>query len=63
MHRSFFAKLKRLIAQVISSLTDYLRPDGAFNVDITEFQTGLVPTAGTQKINQNTSFATFSEGS
>jgi tubulin alpha len=33
----------RLIAQVISSLTASLRFDGALNVDITEFQTNLVP--------------------
>merc|ERR1712167_405177 len=30
-------------AQVISSLTASLRFDGALNVDITEFQTNLVP--------------------
>merc|ERR1712100_175736 len=35
--------LTRLIAQVISSLTASLRFDGALNVDITEFQTNLVP--------------------
>jgi len=35
--------LNRLIAQVISSLTASLRFDGALNVDITEFQTNLVP--------------------
>ena len=34
---------RRLIAQVISSLTASLRFDGALNVDITEFQTNLVP--------------------
>jgi hypothetical protein len=33
----------RLVAQVISSLTASLRFDGALNVDITEFQTNLVP--------------------
>ena len=32
-----------LLAQVISSLTASLRFDGALNVDITEFQTNLVP--------------------
>jgi len=32
-----------LIAQVISSLTASLRFDGALNVDVTEFQTNLVP--------------------
>ena len=35
--------LRRLIAQVISSLTASLRFDGALNVDVTEFQTNLVP--------------------
>merc|ERR1719313_1068793 len=38
------ARLKtRQLAQVISSLTASLRFDGALNVDITEFQTNLVP--------------------
>ena len=32
-----------MIAQCISSLTASLRFDGALNVDITEFQTNLVP--------------------
>ena len=32
-----------MIAQVISSITASLRFDGALNVDITEFQTNLVP--------------------
>jgi len=35
--------LNRLLAQIISSLTASLRFDGALNVDITEFQTSLVP--------------------
>jgi len=35
--------LNRLLAQIISSLTASLRFDGALNVDITEFQTNLVP--------------------
>jgi len=35
--------LNRLVAQVISSLTVSLRFQGALNVDITEFQTNLVP--------------------
>ncbi len=40
-------RLRRLIAQVISSLTASLRFDGALNVDVTEFQTNLVlPAAG-----------------
>jgi hypothetical protein len=35
--------LNRFIAQVISSLTASLRFDGALNVDVTKFQTNLVP--------------------
>ena len=38
-----YTNLNRLIAQCISSLTASLRFDGALNVDITEFQTNLVP--------------------
>lgn len=38
-----YENLNRLIAQVISSLTASLRFDGALNVDVTEFQTNLVP--------------------
>jgi len=38
-----YTNLNRLISQVISSLTTSLRFDGALNVDITEFQTNLVP--------------------
>eukprot|EP00522_Entomoneis_paludosa_P009426 CAMPEP_0172442696 /NCGR_PEP_ID=MMETSP1065-20121228/3092_1 /TAXON_ID=265537 /ORGANISM="Amphiprora paludosa, Strain CCMP125" /LENGTH=450 /DNA_ID=CAMNT_0013192671 /DNA_START=98 /DNA_END=1450 /DNA_ORIENTATION=- len=38
-----YTNLNRLIAQVISSLTASLRFDGALNVDVTEFQTNLVP--------------------
>jgi len=38
-----YTNLNRLIAQVISSITASLRFDGALNVDITEFQTNLVP--------------------
>eukprot|EP00300_Choanocystis_sp_HF-7_P043194 c9790_g1_i2.p1 GENE.c9790_g1_i2~~c9790_g1_i2.p1 ORF type:complete len:451 (+),score=20.18 c9790_g1_i2:105-1457(+) len=41
--RPSYANLNRLIAQVISSLTTSLRFDGAINVDVTEFQTNLVP--------------------
>jgi len=37
------ANLNRLLGQIISSLTASLRFDGALNVDITEFQTNLVP--------------------
>eukprot|EP00523_Entomoneis_sp_CCMP467_P009498 CAMPEP_0168736596 /NCGR_PEP_ID=MMETSP0724-20121128/9942_1 /TAXON_ID=265536 /ORGANISM="Amphiprora sp., Strain CCMP467" /LENGTH=435 /DNA_ID=CAMNT_0008783799 /DNA_START=107 /DNA_END=1410 /DNA_ORIENTATION=- len=38
-----YTNLNRLIAQVVSSLTASLRFDGALNVDVTEFQTNLVP--------------------
>mmetsp|Transcript_7839 Transcript_7839/g.15133 ORF Transcript_7839/g.15133 Transcript_7839/m.15133 type:complete len:454 (+) Transcript_7839:60-1421(+) len=41
--RPSYTDLNRLIAQVISSLTASLRFDGALNVDVTEFQTNLVP--------------------
>ena len=32
-----------MIAQIVSSITASLRFDGALNVDLTEFQTNLVP--------------------
>merc|ERR1712019_314925 len=38
-----YTNLNRLMAQIISFLTASLRFDGALNVDITEFQTNLVP--------------------
>mmetsp|Transcript_11774 Transcript_11774/g.22696 ORF Transcript_11774/g.22696 Transcript_11774/m.22696 type:complete len:239 (-) Transcript_11774:81-797(-) len=41
--RPTYTNLNRLIAQVISSLTASLRFDSALNVDVTEFQTNLVP--------------------
>lgn len=43
LERPGYTNLNRLIAQVISSLTASLRFDGALNVDVTEFQTNLVP--------------------
>jgi tubulin alpha len=43
VERPTYSNLNRLIAQVISSLTASLRFDGALNVDMTEFQTNLVP--------------------
>merc|ERR1712166_627116 len=43
IERPTYTNLNRLISQVISSLTASLRFDGALNVDITEFQTSLVP--------------------
>jgi len=43
IERPTYTNLNRLIGQVISSLTASLRFDGALNVDVTEFQTNLVP--------------------
>merc|ERR1711937_638900 len=43
IERPTYTNLNRIIAQVISSLTASLRFDGALNVEITEFQTNLVP--------------------
>ncbi|CAB4301257.1 unnamed protein product [Prunus armeniaca] len=43
IERPTYTNLNRLISQVISSLTTSLRFDGAINVDVTEFQTNLVP--------------------
>ena len=43
IERPTYTNLNRLIAQVISSLTASLRFDGALNVEVTEFQTNLVP--------------------
>jgi tubulin alpha len=43
IERPTYTNLNRLVAQVISSLTASLRFDGALNVDVTEFQTNLVP--------------------
>merc|ERR1711939_189881 len=43
IERPTYTNLNRLVAQCISSLTASLRFDGALNVDITEFQTNLVP--------------------
>merc|ERR1711861_46330 len=43
IERPTYTNLNRLIAQIVSSLTASLRFDGALNVDVTEFQTNLVP--------------------
>lgn len=43
IERPTYTNLNRLVAQIISSLTASLRFDGALNVDVTEFQTNLVP--------------------
>lgn len=41
--RPTYSNLNRLISQIVSSITASLRFDGALNVDLTEFQTNLVP--------------------
>ena len=43
IQRPTYANLNRLIAQVVSSVTASLRFEGSLNVDLTEFQTNLVP--------------------
>ncbi|EPB71506.1 tubulin/FtsZ family protein, partial [Ancylostoma ceylanicum] len=43
VERPSYVNLNRLIAQIVSSITASLRFDGALNVDLTEFQTNLVP--------------------
>lgn len=43
IERPDYINLNRLISQVVSSITASLRFDGALNVDLTEFQTNLVP--------------------
>ncbi|KAM4697536.1 tubulin alpha-1D chain-like [Rhinophrynus dorsalis] len=43
IERPTYTNLNRLIAQVVSSITASIRFDGALNVDLTEFQTNLVP--------------------
>ncbi|KAL7227454.1 hypothetical protein ACSBR1_022330 [Camellia fascicularis] len=43
IERPTYTNLNQLVSQMISSLTASLRFDGALNVDVTEFQTNLVP--------------------
>ncbi|XP_072019284.1 tubulin alpha chain-like [Amphiura filiformis] len=43
IERPSYTNLNRIIGQVVSSITASLRFDGALNVDLTEFQTNLVP--------------------
>ncbi|XP_041368592.1 tubulin alpha-2/alpha-4 chain-like isoform X1 [Gigantopelta aegis] len=43
IERPTYTNLNRLIAHIVSSITASLRFDGALNVDLTEFQTNLVP--------------------
>lgn len=43
IQRPDYSDLNRIIAQVVSSITASLRFPGSLNVDLTEFQTNLVP--------------------
>jgi len=43
IERPDFKNLNRLVGQVVSSITASLRFEGSLNVDLTEFQTNLVP--------------------
>jgi tubulin alpha len=43
VERPTYTNLNRLLAQCVSSITASLRFDGQLNVDLTEFQTNLVP--------------------
>ncbi|OAF70079.1 hypothetical protein A3Q56_02168 [Intoshia linei] len=43
VQRPAYLNLNRLISQIVSSITASLRFEGALNVDMTEFQTNLVP--------------------
>ncbi|XP_014439565.1 tubulin alpha chain [Tupaia chinensis] len=43
IERPTYTNLNRFIGQIVSSITAYLRFDGALNVYLTEFQTNLVP--------------------
>ncbi|KAF5276898.1 hypothetical protein FQA39_LY06449 [Lamprigera yunnana] len=45
IERPTYTNLNRLLGQIVSSITASLRFDGALNVDLTEFQTNLVPYA------------------
>eukprot|EP00069_Balaena_mysticetus_P008172 bmy_19597T0 len=38
-----YTNLNHLMSQIVSSITASLRLDGALNIDLTEFQTSLVP--------------------
>lgn len=43
IERPSYINLNRLLGQIVSSITASLRFEGALNVDLTEFQTNLVP--------------------
>ena len=51
IERPTYTNLNRLIGQIVSSITASLRFDGALNVDLTEFQTNLVPYPRYQLVN------------
>ena len=43
VQRPSYTSLNRIISQIVSSITASLRFEGSLNVDLTEFQTNLVP--------------------
>lgn len=43
VERPSYSNLNRLVSQIVSSITASLRFEGSLNVDLTEFQTNLVP--------------------
>ncbi|XP_072345161.1 tubulin alpha-1 chain-like isoform X1 [Scyliorhinus torazame] len=43
IHQPSYTNLNRLVAQIVSSITASLRFEGTLNVDLSEFQTNLVP--------------------
>lgn len=43
IERPSYSNLNRLVSQIVSSITASLRFEGSLNVDLTEFQTNLVP--------------------
>jgi len=43
IERPIYTNLNRLIGQIVSLITAYLSYDGALHVDLTDFQTNLVP--------------------
>jgi len=52
VERPSYTNLNRLIGQIVSSITASLRFDGALNVDLTEFQTNLVPGGDLAKVQR-----------
>ena len=43
VERPMYTNLNRLISRIVSSITASLRFDGSLNVNLSEFQTNLVP--------------------